>query len=232
MDAEESELAGALVGHSVDAFKAGESVVLTLADERVLVEEGNVYTINDKEEMLENVNMVRTPPAARRPPSAGTRQYASAATLPGKRLQLAALSPRAAARRAPRLSQPPPPSHPPPPPPSPSACSTLLAPPAQAEDWRRQHGKELASGGKYNLYGDNSNILGKYDEDAGRTTVTLDGAGTVDEAKLKKLAAIKQRLQAAAAGGGGVTTSYDLSTATIATAPGFSMSEDYQVRGY
>eukprot|EP00966_Prymnesium_polylepis_P113503 2624439-Prymnesium_polylepis.1 len=62
MDAEESELAGALVGHNVDDFKAGEEVVLTLADERVLVEDGNSYQLNDKEEMLENVNMVRASP--------------------------------------------------------------------------------------------------------------------------------------------------------------------------
>lgn len=59
MDAEVSELAGALVGHSAADFKAGESVVLTLADEPVLVEEGNSYQINEKDQMLENVNMVR-----------------------------------------------------------------------------------------------------------------------------------------------------------------------------
>ena len=58
--------------------------------------------------------------------------------------------------------------------------------------------------------------------------MTLDGSGAVDEAKLKKLAAIKQRLQAAAAGGGGATTSYDLSTPATATAPGFTMGADYQ----
>jgi len=81
----------------VDDFKAGESVVLTLADQPVLEEEGNSYALNQSDEMLENVNM--------------------------------------------------------------------------AEDWRRQHAREMSTGGKYNPYGDNKNILGKYDEDAGRSTV-------------------------------------------------------------
>ena len=59
MDAEEqSQVAGALVGHSAADFKEGESVVLTLADQAVIEEEGNSYSLNDKEEMLENVNMV------------------------------------------------------------------------------------------------------------------------------------------------------------------------------
>eukprot|EP00966_Prymnesium_polylepis_P113504 2624439-Prymnesium_polylepis.2 len=85
----------------------------------------------------------------------------------------------------------------------------------------------MATSGKYNPYGDNQNILGKYDEDAGRSTVTLDGSGSVDEAKLKKLAAIKQRLQAAAAIGGS-TASYDLCAPVAAAAPGFSLGDDYQ----
>ncbi|KAL1520214.1 hypothetical protein AB1Y20_023684 [Prymnesium parvum] len=152
MDEEVSHIAGALVGHSADDFKAGESVVLTLADERVLVEDGNSYHINDKEEMLENVNM--------------------------------------------------------------------------AEDWRRQHGKEMATGGKYNPYGDNKSILSKYDEDGGRATVTLDESGTLDEAKAKKLAAIKQKLLAAS--GGGAATSYDLSISATAAIPEFTLGDDYQ----
>lgn len=95
----------------------------------------------------------------------------------------------------------------------------------QAEDWRRQHGKEMATGGKYNPFGDNQNILGKYDEDAGRATLTLDASGSVDEAKAKKLAAIKAKLQAAA--GVGATASYDLSTPAKAVEFS-SKGEDYQ----
>ena len=53
---EQSQVSGALVGHSVDDFQAGESVVLTLADQSVL--EGD--SLNQSNEMLENVNMVRS----------------------------------------------------------------------------------------------------------------------------------------------------------------------------
>ena len=54
---EESQVAGALVGHGADEFKAGESVVLTLADQQVVQTEANGYALNDGDEMLENVNM-------------------------------------------------------------------------------------------------------------------------------------------------------------------------------
>ena len=68
MDAEEqSQMAGAQVGHGVDDFKAGESVVLTLADQSVLEEDGNSYALNESEDMLENVNMVRWLLLHRRP---------------------------------------------------------------------------------------------------------------------------------------------------------------------
>ena len=53
---------------------------------------------------------------------------------------------------------------------------------------------------------DSSGVLGKYDAEGKaheRKTLRLDAAGTVDEAKEKKLAAIKARLAAASGAGAG-----------------------------
>ena len=145
-----SELAGATVGHSVDDFKAGESVVLTLADQAVLgaAGEGCGYALNEDEEMLENVNL--------------------------------------------------------------------------SEDYRRRKAKAEAAGEgyKYNPYGADGSgkdagfggtggVLGKYDDAAERTTIRLDASGGVDEARQKKLAAIKARLAATQAGATG--EAHDLS---------------------
>lgn len=58
-------------------------------------------------------------------------------------------------------------------------------------------------------------MLHKYDDETARTTTRLDAAGGVDEAKLKKLAAIKARL-AQKSGAGGAATLHDLG-ATAAT---------------
>lgn len=140
-----SELAGAVVGHSADDFKAGETTILTLADQSVVTEAegGTSYALNDDAEMLENV--------------------------------------------------------------------------ALAEDWKRKHNKEMASGEhyKYNPYAAEGSgaILQKYEDEPGRKTMTLDAKGTVDEAKLKRLAEIKSRLAAsqAATAGGGSAQQYDLS---------------------
>ena len=58
LDDGQSSLAGAVVGHSADDFKAGESMILTLADQSVLAEgEGGGYALNEDAEMLENVNL-------------------------------------------------------------------------------------------------------------------------------------------------------------------------------
>ena len=145
-----SELAGATVGHSVDDFKAGESVVLTLADQAVLgaAGEGGGYALNEDEEMLENVNL--------------------------------------------------------------------------SEDYRRRKAKAEAAGEgyKYNPYGADGSgkdagfggtggVLGKYDDAAERTTIRLDASGGVDEARQRKLAAIKARLAATQAGATG--EAHDLS---------------------
>ena len=115
---QQSALAGAVVGHGLDEFKAGEDVVLTLADQQVVdTAEDGAYQLNEGDEMLENVNLT--------------------------------------------------------------------------EDWRRQRNKDLASGaGHYNPYENDgtSGVLGKYDEERGRTTVQLDSSGGVDEAKQKKCA--------------------------------------------
>ena len=76
-------------------------------------------------------------------------------------------------------------------------------------------------------------ILGKYDDDGGttlkgRTTLTLDASGSVDEAKEKKLAAIKARLAASQAGGSGAAQ-HDLSA--VGAAPRtIDAGEDYMSR--
>ena len=153
-----SSLAGAVVGHGAADFKAGESVVLTLADQTVLGEgEGGTYALNEDEEMLENVNM--------------------------------------------------------------------------AEQYKRDKVKAEARGDgyKYNPYegSDGMALLGKYDEAAARTTMTLDASGSVDEAKQKKLAAIKARLAATQAGATGMA--HDLS-AVGAVAPTFADGKDFMTR--
>ena len=49
----QSQVSGAQLSHSIDDFKAGEEVVLTLADQNVL--DGD--EVNDNDELLENVNL-------------------------------------------------------------------------------------------------------------------------------------------------------------------------------
>uniref|UniRef100_A0A7S0JG55 SART-1 family protein n=1 Tax=Calcidiscus leptoporus TaxID=127549 RepID=A0A7S0JG55_9EUKA len=152
MDEAEDEaehVSGALVGHGVDDFKEGESVVLTLADKPIVIEDGNSHQLNDDEEMLENVNL--------------------------------------------------------------------------AEDQRRDQARAMARGTGA-LAGDENSLLHKYDEEKARTTVRLDASGSVDEAKLKKLAAVKQKLLAQQ-GGGGATKQYDLSTSTAT--PVMATGTDY-----
>ena len=91
------------------------------------------------------------------------------------------------------------------------------------DDWRREHNKELARGPAVDV--ESRNILNKYDEEKERVTVRLDAAGGVDEAKLKKLAAIKQRLQMSAAG---PVQHHDLGGAAGASAPQLKTGADYQ----
>ena len=95
------------------------------------------------------------------------------------------------------------------------------------------HAAHTGVRGGYDPYGDANSILGKYDEEKGRSTITLDGGGGVDEAKAKKLAAIKARLQAtqAGAGGGSGAKAYDLTEgggAAAAPRPGLADGDDYQ----
>ena len=91
------------------------------------------------------------------------------------------------------------------------------------DDWRREHNKELARGPAVDV--ESRNILNKYDEEKERMTVRLDAGGGVDEAKLKKLAAIKQRLQMSAAG---PVQHHDLGGAAGASAPQLKTGADYQ----
>ena len=49
----QSQVAGAQLSHSLDDFKVGEEVTLTLADQNIL--DGD--DVNDNEELLENVNL-------------------------------------------------------------------------------------------------------------------------------------------------------------------------------
>ena len=154
---EESQLSGALVGHSTDDFKAGEDVVLTLADESILDEKEGSYALREGDELLENVSM--------------------------------------------------------------------------AEQQRRERARDAARGVRERddpLGG--SSILDKYDEPKERATVRLDGSGSVDEARLKKLAAVKQRLAAQQASGG-VLAAHDLSSGGAAAAvPKLAVGADYMTK--
>ena len=53
------QVSGAALRHGVEEFQSGETVVLTIADKPLLAEEGNSYTLDSSEQLLENVNMVR-----------------------------------------------------------------------------------------------------------------------------------------------------------------------------
>uniref|UniRef100_A0A7S4C0S0 SART-1 family protein n=1 Tax=Chrysotila carterae TaxID=13221 RepID=A0A7S4C0S0_CHRCT len=148
LEQEESQIGGALLGHSTDAFASGESVVLTLADAPIVQTDGEGYELNEGDEVLENVNL--------------------------------------------------------------------------AEDDRRKRARELSRGG--GLAGDDSALLHKYDDEAERTTVRLDASGSVDEAKRKKLEAVKAKL-AAQQGSGGPMKEYDLTSGT--QAPQLTTGADY-----
>ena len=151
-----SALAGAVVGHGVDDFKAGESVVLTLADQSIVGEDGD--ELNDDAEMLENVNL--------------------------------------------------------------------------AEQYKRDKVRAEARGDnyKYNPYEGTGvgAMLSKYDDGPARQTLTLDDSGGVDEAKQKKLAAIRARLAATQAGAGG--DAYDLGGGSLGPARTIADGNDYLSR--
>ena len=101
-----------------------------------------------------------------------------------------------------------------------------------AEQAKRDKVKAEARGDnyKYNPYEGTggSGVLGKYDDAPARQTITLDASGSVDEAKQKKLAAIRARLAATQAGAGG--TAYDLAGAAQPTARTIADGDDYQSR--
>jgi len=97
-----------------------------------------------------------------------------------------------------------------------------------AEDQRRAHAREMAKGVKQR---DDpfatSGVLGKYDDEPGMASIRLDASGAVDEARAKKLAAVKQRLAMQAATGGSVST-HDLSaTGAVAAVPRMRVGADY-----
>ena len=96
------------------------------------------------------------------------------------------------------------------------------------EDWRRQRAREMGRGVRER---DDpfasSGVLDKYDEAPERATIRLDASGRVDEARLKKLAAVKQRLAMQAATGGAVTA-HDLSeTGASIAVPSLQAGSDY-----
>ena len=97
-----------------------------------------------------------------------------------------------------------------------------------AEEWRRKKAKELASKSTLSTHGNGAGaILDKYDEDKKmeRTKLVLDQSGQVDEVKQKKLAAIKQRLEATQGGGSGQL--FDLSAVGASAPRTFGSGDDF-----
>jgi U4/U6.U5 tri-snRNP-associated protein 1 len=52
-----ANLRGMKVQHDADAFQEGDTVILTLADKRVLRKDGDAVDVNDEEDELENINI-------------------------------------------------------------------------------------------------------------------------------------------------------------------------------
>jgi U4/U6.U5 tri-snRNP-associated protein 1 len=52
-----SDLRGMKVQHDADAFQEGETIILTLADKRVLRKDGDDVDVNDDEDELENIHI-------------------------------------------------------------------------------------------------------------------------------------------------------------------------------
>ena len=55
-----SDLRGLKVQHDADAFQEGETIILTIADKRVLKKEGADVDINDEEDELENIHIAES----------------------------------------------------------------------------------------------------------------------------------------------------------------------------